>query len=166
MVPIHRGENPPGETRTRAATRWGRWAAVGGTGPIVESPYTIPGMTALSGLSKLGVAAGLAGLAIAVAGPASADDLNTTTCSEQQVMSSIQQNDPMIWGKINSDPKLEQELRVGLDVVLVAPPGQRQQLVTTLEQTLGKQQFSGISDDIMNSSTGPIGRAVNDCHKY
>ena len=120
----------------------------------------------VSGLAKFGVAAGLAGLAIAVAGPASADDLNTTTCSDQQVMSSIQQNDPMIWGKINSDPKTEEELRAGLTVVLAAPPGQRQQEVTSLEQILGKQQFAGISDDIMNSSTGPIGRAINNCHKY
>lgn len=139
---------------------------VGGFGSIVESPYKICRMSVMSGLSKLGVAAGLAGLAIAVAGPASADDLNTTTCSGQQLMSSIQQNDPLIWGKINSDPQLEQELRAGLDVVLVAPPGQRQQLVTTLEQTLGKQQYLGISDDIMNSTSGPIGRAVNDCHRY
>jgi len=139
---------------------------VGGFGSIVESPYKIFRMSVMSGLSKLGVAAGLAGLAIAVAGPASADDLNTTTCSGQQLMSSIQQNDPLIWGKINSDPQLEQELRAGLDVVLVAPPGQRQQLVTTLEQTLGKQQYLGISNDIMDSTSGPIGRAVNDCHRY
>lgn len=116
------------------------------------------------GLSQLGAAAGLACLAIAVAAPAYADDLNTTTCSEQQVMTSIQRNDPMIWGRISRDPKLEQELRVGLAVVLAAPPGQRQQQVSTLEQTLGQQQWSGISEDIMNSSVGPIGRAVNNCH--
>lgn len=125
------------------------------------------GMTkSVRGLSHVGVAAGLACLAIAVAGPASADDLNTTNCSDQQLMSSIQQNDPLIWGKINSDPKLEEELRVGLAVVLAAPPGQSQQQVNTLEQTLGQQQWTGISDDIMNSSYGPIGRAVNNCHKY
>ena len=118
------------------------------------------------GLSQLGTAAGLACLAIAVAGPANADDLNTTTCSGQQVISSIQQNDPMIWGKISSNPQQEQELRTGLDVVLIAPPGQRQQLVTTLEQTLGKQQWTGISNDLLNSSTGPIGKAVNTCHNY
>ena len=62
-------------------------------------------------LSPLGTVAGLACLAFAVAGPANADDLNTTTCSEQQIMSSIEQNDPIIWGKINGDPKLEEELR-------------------------------------------------------
>jgi len=118
------------------------------------------------GLSRLGMAAGLAGLALTVAGPASADDLNTTTCSDQQIMSSIQQNDPLIWGRINRDPKLEQELRVGLAVVLAAPPGQRQQQVTTLEQTLGYQQWSGVSADIMDSSTGPIGRAINSCHNF
>jgi len=112
------------------------------------------------------MAAGLAGLALTVAGPASADDLNTTTCSDQQIMSSIQQNDPLIWGRINRDPKLEQELRVGLAVVLAAPPGQRQQQVTTLEQTLGYQQWSGVSADIMDSSTGPIGRAINSCHNF
>lgn len=111
-------------------------------------------------------AAGLACLAIAVAGPANADDLNTTTCSDQQVMSSIQQNDPLIWGRINANPKLEQELRVGLAVVLAAPPGQRQQQVTTLEQTLGYGQWTGVSDDIMDSSNGPIGRAVNNCHNF
>jgi hypothetical protein len=120
----------------------------------------------IRGLSKLGVAAGLASLALGLAGPASADDLNTTNCSDQQIMSSIQQNDPLIWGKINSDPKLEEELRVGLAVILAAPPGQRQQEVNTLEQTLGQQQWSGISDDIMNSANGPIGRAVNNCHRY
>jgi len=120
----------------------------------------------MRGLSRLGTAAGLACLAIAVAGPAYADDLNTTTCSDQQIMSSIQQNDPMIWGKINGDPKMEQELRVGLAVVLAAPPGQRQEQMNSLEQTLGYQQFAGISDDIMNSAGGPIGRAVNDCHRY
>ena len=118
------------------------------------------------GLAYLGTAAGLACLAIAVAGPASADDLNTTTCSEQQMMSSLQQNDPMIWGRVSADPKLEQELRVGLAVVLAAPPGQRQQQVNALEQNLGQQQWLGVSDDIMNSSIGPVGRAVNNCHNY
>lgn len=120
----------------------------------------------IPGLARFGVATGLACLAIAVAAPASADDLNTTTCSEQQVMSSIQQNDPLIWGRISSDPKLEQELRVGLAVVLVAPPGQRQQQVNALEQTLGQQQWMGVSDDIMNSSVGPVGRAINNCHNF
>lgn len=118
------------------------------------------------GLSRLGMIAGIAGLAIAVAGPANADDLNTTTCSDQQIMSSIQANDPMIWGRISGDPKLEQELRVGLAVVLAAPVGQRQEQVSTLEQTLGYQQWTGVSDDIMNSSIGPIGRAVNNCHNF
>ena len=117
-------------------------------------------------LSQVGTAAGLACLAIAVAGPAQADDLNTTTCSDQQIMSSLQQNDPIIWGRINGDPKLEEELRVGLAVVLAAPAGDRQQQLTTLEQTLGYQQWSGISDDIMDSSSGPVGRAVNNCHRY
>lgn len=117
-------------------------------------------------LSPLGTAAGLACLALALAGPAHADDLNTTTCSEQQIMSSIEQNDPIIWGKINGDPKLEQELRVGLAVLLAAPPGQRQQQVSSLEQTLGYQQWSGVSEDIMDSSVGPIGRAVNNCHNF
>ena len=125
------------------------------------------GMTkSVRGFSRMGTAAGLACLAIAGAAPAYADDLNTTTCSEQQLMSSIQQNDPIIWGRINGDPKLEQELRVALAVVLAAPPGQRQQQTTTLEQTLGQQQWTGISDDIMNSSAGPVGRAVNDCHNF
>lgn len=81
-------------------------------------------------------------------------------------MSSIQQNDPIIWARINRNPKLEQELRDGLAVVLAAPPGLRQQEVTTLEQTLGYQQWLGVSDDIMDSSTGPVGRAINDCHNF
>lgn len=118
------------------------------------------------GLTKLATAAGLACLAVAVAGSANADDLNTTTCSDQQIMSSIQQNDPLIWERISANPKLEEELRVGLAVVLAAPVGQRQQQVGTLEQTLGYQQWTGVSDDIMNSSVGPIGRAVNNCHNY
>lgn len=122
--------------------------------------------TGIRGLSRLGMAAGLAGLAIAMAGPANADDLNTTTCSDQQIMSSLQQNDPIIWGMINGNPKREEDLRVGLAVVLAAPPGQRQQQMTTLEQTLGQQQWLGVSDDIMNSSTGPVGRAVNNCHNF
>lgn len=121
---------------------------------------------AVCGFSRLGAGAALAVVAIAAAGPAHADDLNVTTCSEQQIMSSIQQNDPLIWGRISGDPKLEQELRVGLAAVLAAPPGQRQQEVTNMEQTLGYQQWSGVSDDIMNSSTGPIGRAVNNCHNF
>ena len=128
----------------------------------------MPGMSRMSkglrGLSRSGTAAGLACLAIVAAGPANADDLNTTTCSEQQMMSSLQQNDPMIWGRINSNPKLEQELRLGFAALLAAPPGQRQQQVNSLEQTLGQQQWSGISDDIMSSYYGPIGRAVNNCH--
>ena len=82
------------------------------------------------------------------------------------MMSSLQQNDPMIWGRVSADPKLEQELRVGLAVVLAAPPGQRQQQVNALEQNLGQQQWLGVSDDIMNSSIGPVGRAVNNCHNY
>lgn len=123
-------------------------------------------MSRIRTVSRLGMIAGIAGLAIAVAGPANADDLNTTTCSDQQIMSSIQANDPMIWGRISGDPKLEQELRVGLAVVLAAPVGQRQEQVSTLEQTLGYQQWTGVSDDIMNSSIGPIGRAVNNCHNF
>ena len=114
----------------------------------------------------LGTAAGLAGLAIAAAAPASADTLNTTTCSQQQVMSSLQQNAPLIWGKISSDPQTEQKLRVALDVVLTAPPGQRDQLANTLEDALGKDQLSDISDDVLNASGGPIGRAVNDCKSF
>lgn len=57
-------------------------------------------------------------------------------------------------------------MRDGLAVVLAAPPGQRQPLVNTLEQTLGYEQWLGVSDDIMDSSTGPIGRAVNNCHNF
>lgn len=116
------------------------------------------------GLAQLGTVAGMACLAIALAGPAHADDLNTTTCSEQQIMTSLQQNDPIIWGKISRDPKLEEELRVGLAALLAAPPGQRQQQVTSLEQTLGYSQWAGVSADIMDSANGPIGRAVNNCH--
>lgn len=117
----------------------------------------------LRGISVLGMAAGLA---IALAGPASADTLNTTTCSGQQVMASLQKNAPMIWGKISSDPQTEQKLKVALDVVLTAPVGQREQLANTLEQALGKDQLTDISDDIINASGGPIGRAVNDCHSF
>jgi len=117
----------------------------------------------IRGLSVLGMAAGLA---IAVAGPASADTLNTTTCSGQQVMSSLQKNAPIIWGKISSDPQTQQQLKVALDVVLTAPPGQREQLANTLEQALGKDQLTDISDDVLNASGGPIGRAVNDCHSF
>lgn len=115
------------------------------------------------GLSVLGMAAGLA---MAVAAPASADTLNTTTCSQQQIMSSLQKNTPVIWGQISSDPQKEQQLRVALDVVLTAPPGQREQLANTLEQALGKDQLTDISDDVINASGGPIGRAVNDCHSF
>lgn len=114
----------------------------------------------------LGTAAGLACLAVVVAAPASADNLNTTTCSEQQVMSSLQKNSPMIWGQISGDPQTEQKLRVALDALLAAPPGQREQLANTLEQALGKDQLSDISDDVLNASGGPIGRAVNDCHNF
>ena len=115
------------------------------------------------GLSVLGMAAGLA---MAVAAPASADTLNTTTCSQQQIMSSLQKNTPVIWGQISSDPQKEQQLRVALDVVLSAPPGQREQLANTLEQALGKDQLTDISDDVINASGGPIGRAVNDCKNF
>ncbi len=117
-------------------------------------------------VSQVATVAALAGVAIALAGPAHADDLNVTTCSEQQIMSSMQQNDPLIWARISSDPKLEQQLRVGLAVLLAAPPGQRQQQVNTLEGILGYERWAGVSDDIMDSSTGPIGRAVNNCHNF
>jgi hypothetical protein len=117
-------------------------------------------------LSQLGTAVGLTCLAVALAGSAHADDLNTTTCSEQQIMSSMQQNDPIIWGRISGDPKLEQQLRVGLAVLLAAPPGQRQQQVNTLEGILGYERWAGVSDDIMDSSNGPIGRAINACHNF
>jgi hypothetical protein len=122
--------------------------------------------TGIRWLTHLGVAAGIAGVAIATAGPANADDLNTTNCSEQQIMSSMQHNDPIIWGRISGDPKLEQQLRVGLAVLLAAPPGQRQQQVSTLEGILGYQRWAGVSDDIMDSTNGPIGRAVNNCHNF
>jgi chromosome condensin MukBEF ATPase and DNA-binding subunit MukB len=119
------------------------------------------------GLGRLlGTAAGLACLALAAAAPASADTLNTTTCSQQQVMSSLQQSAPLIWSKISSDPQTEQKLRVALDVVLAAPPGQRDQLANTLEDALGKDQLSDISDDVLNASGGPIGRAVNGCKNF
>ena len=114
----------------------------------------------------LGTAVGFACLAVAVAAPASADNLNTTTCSQQQIMSSLQQNTPMIWGKISSDPQTEQKLRAALDVLLAVPPGQREQEANTLEQALGKDQLSDISDDVINASGGPIGRAVNACHNF
>lgn len=114
----------------------------------------------------VGTAAGMACLAIALAGPAAADDLNYTNCTEPQIMSSMQQNDPIIWGRISSNPNLEQQLRVGLAVLLAAPPGQRQQQVNTLEGILGYERWAGVSDDIMNSSTGPIGRAINNCHNF
>ncbi len=117
-------------------------------------------------VSQVGTVAALAGVAIALAGPAHADDLNLTTCSEQQIMSSMQQNDPLIWARISSDPKLEQQLRVGLAVLLAAPPGQRQQQVNTLEGILGYERWAGVSDDIMDSSNGPIGRAINNCHNF
>ena len=120
----------------------------------------------IRGLSGVGAATGLACLAIAVAGPASADTLNTTTCSEQQVMSSLQQTAPRIWASISGDPQTEQKLRVALDVLLAAPPGQREQLANTLEEALGKDQLSDISDDVLNASGGPIGRAVNGCHNF
>ena len=71
-------------------------------------------MTRVRGLSKFGAAAGLACLAIAVAAPASADDLNMTTCTDQQVMSSIQQNDPLIWGRISSDQSWSRSCGSGL----------------------------------------------------
>jgi hypothetical protein len=114
----------------------------------------------------LGTAAGFACLAVAVAAPASADNLNTTTCSQQQIMSSLQQNTPMIWGQISSDPQTEQKLRAALDVLLAIPPGQREQEANMLEQALGKDQLSDISDDVINASGGPIGRAVNACHNF
>lgn len=118
------------------------------------------------GLPLLGTAAGLTCLAVALAGPAYADDLNSTTCSEQQIMTSMQRNDPVVWGKINGDPKLEQQLRVGLAVLLAAPPGQRQQQVNTLEGILGYERWAGVSNDIMDSTNGPIGRAINNCHSF
>lgn len=118
------------------------------------------------GVRRLSMVGMAAGLAVAVAAPASADTLNTTTCSEQQVMSSLQQTAPIIWGRISSDPQTEQKLRVALDVILAAPPGQREQLANTLEQALGKDQLTDISDDVLNASGGPIGRAVNGCHSF
>jgi hypothetical protein len=120
----------------------------------------------LRGISIAATSAGLACLAVAMAVPAQADDLNSTTCSEAQIMSSMQQNDPIIWGNISGDPKLEQQLRVGLAVLLAAPPGQRQQQVNTLEGILGYERWAGVSGDIMNTSTGPIGRAINSCHSF
>ena len=139
-------------------------------GSLIIDPVIgkLPRMSAqVKGLGRyLGTAAGLACLAVAVAAPASADTLNTTTCSQQQVMSSLQQTAPMIWGQISSDPQTEQKLRVALYVFLAAPPGQREQLANTLEQALGKDQLTDISDDILNASGGPIGRAVNGCHNF
>jgi pyruvate kinase len=114
----------------------------------------------------LGMAAGVACLSIAVAGPASADTLNTTTCSQQQIMSSLQQTAPLIWGRISSDPQTEQKLRAALDVLLALPPGQREQQANNIEQALGKSQLTDISDDVINASGGPIGRAVNGCKNF
>ena len=79
------------------------------------------------GLAYAATPAAPACLALAVAGPANADDLNSTTCTEQQILASIKQNDPVVWANINGDPKLEQQLQVGLAVLMAAPPGQCQQ---------------------------------------
>ena len=135
---------------------------------MIPTPAKFPDMSVINkGLGRhLGTAAGLACLAIAVAAPASADNLNTTTCSQQQVMASLQKNSPLIWGRISSDPQTEQKLRVALDALLAAPPGQREQLANTLEDALGKDQLTDISDDVLNASGGPIGRAVNACHSF
>jgi len=81
-------------------------------------------------------------------------------------MSSLQQSAPRIWGSITSDPQTEQQLRVALDVLLALPPGQREQEANTIEQALGKNQLTDISDDVINASGGPIGRAVNACHNF
>ena len=140
-------------------------------GRFIIAPQHLLDFSPMSVMNKglvrcLGTAAGLACLAMAVAAPASADNLNTTTCSQQQVMSSLQKNSPMIWGRISSDPQTEQKLRVALDALLAAPPGQREQLANTLEDALGKDQLTDISDDVLNASGGPIGRAVNACHSF
>jgi hypothetical protein len=116
------------------------------------------------GISLAAAATGFAALAVVVAGPAHADDLNTTTCSEQQILASMQKNDPVIWANISSDPKLEQQLEVGLTVLLATPPGQRQQQVNSLEGILGYERWASVSNDIMDTANGPIGRAVNNCH--
>ena len=118
------------------------------------------------GLAYAAAPAALACLALAVAGPANADDLNSTTCTEQQILASIKQNDPVVWANINGDPKLEQQLQVGLAVLLAAPPGQRQQQVNTSEGILGYERWAGVSNDIMDTSNGPIGRAVSSCHNF
>ena len=132
------------------------------------TPAKLPAMSTMKkGLGRhLGTAAGLACLAIASAGPAAADTLNTTTCSGQQIMSALKQSAPRISDRISSDPATEQKLRVALDALLALPPGQREQEVNNLEQALGKDQLSDISDDILNVSGGPIGRAVNACHNF
>ncbi len=57
-------------------------------------------------------------------------------------------------------------MRIALDVILAAPPGQREQLANSLEQALGKDQLTDIGDDVMNAFGGPIGRAVNGCKNF
>ncbi len=57
-------------------------------------------------------------------------------------------------------------MRAALDVLMALPPGQREQEANRLEQALGKDQLSDLSDDILNVSGGPIGRAVNACHNF
>jgi hypothetical protein len=55
---------------------------------------------------------------------------------------------------------------VALDVLLALPPGQREQQANNIEQALGKSQLTDISDDVINASGGPIGRAVNGCKNF
>jgi hypothetical protein len=51
-------------------------------------------------------------------------------------------------------------------VLLATPPGQHQQQVNTLEGILGCERWAGVSADIMDSSNGPIGRAIKNCHNF
>jgi hypothetical protein len=51
-------------------------------------------------------------------------------------------------------------------VLLALPPGQREQQANNIEQALGKSQLTDISDDVINASGGPIGRAVNGCKNF
>jgi hypothetical protein len=85
---------------------------------------------------------------------------------DQRYVEHRDQGAPLIWGSISRKPQTEQNLRIALDVILAAPPGQREQLANSLEQALGKDQLTDIGDDVMNAFGGPIGRAVNGCKNF
>ncbi|MGL5441973.1 MAG: hemophore-related protein, partial [[Mycobacterium] stephanolepidis] len=109
------------------------------------------------------VGAALGACLVGLAPLAHADTLDTTSCSSEQIISSIQQNNPRVRTYLSNHPNAENKLRNDLNLLLAVPEGQRRQAIENLQQGMGRgPEAIDLGNLLMDSANGP----VNNCHQY